>query len=173
MPSEQEWEEIEASAQAKWEEIIDRRPDDESIGFYSYGDAPAAMGGGSGCFTWFSEREEMYDFIAAVLPFNPPGPASADHLDTQKQVKAAILRHSSEATSEEELRKELNAILKSYSQIDWFGAFRDLKAATGDFPAKVVARFRDMDDEDEAEKPSPIGSEEEDDFLEYLGEYGL
>ena len=173
MLSKQTWEEIEASAQAKWEEIIDRRPNDESIGFYSYGDAPPAIGGGSGCFTWFSDREEMYDFIAAVLPFNPPGPASTDHLETQKQVKAAILRHSGKATSEEELRRELNAILKSYSQIDWFGTFGALKAATGDFAAKVVARFRDEDDEDEAEKPSPIGNEEEDDFLEYLGEYGL
>lgn len=173
MPTEQEWVKIESDAQAKWEEIIERRPGEEWVGFYSYGDAPPAIGGGTGCFTWFPDWAEMVEFIAAVLPFNPPGPSGSDHLETQNKVRAAIERHTSEKASPNSLRKELNLALTSYSQIDWFGTFADLKAGKGEFPQKVLASYRDVEDEDDAGKPEAVSADEEDEFLEFLGEYGL
>ena len=171
MLSEQEWETIETNAQAEWENVMETTPDDKSQGFYSYGDAPAGIGGGMGCFAWFEDREAMLNFIEDVLPFNPPGPCTKDHLATQKAVKEATQVHRKGESTLEELRQNLNKVLRSYSQIEWFGSFLELKAGKAEFATSLIQRFRD-DDEESAEV-SPIGPDEQQEFIDFLGECGI
>lgn len=172
MLSEQDWEEIETHAQEEWAKTNDVTPHDDSLGFYSYGDASPAVGGGVGCFTWFDGPDAMLKFIQNVLPFCPPGPASKDHLLTQGDVKALIEAHLAGKSTFEELRLKLNKVLKSYSQIEWIGSFRELRTGTGEFAVELIRSFRDDDDE-EGSDVIPVEAEEVPHFIDFLGEYGL
>jgi len=67
-------------------------PTDETWGFFSYGDAPPAIGGGIGSFLWFSSREELLDYVGRLLPFLAPGPGEADHLAVTAAGEAVVRR---------------------------------------------------------------------------------
>lgn len=50
------------AANARWADDALREPKSKSWGMYSYGDAPPAIGGGMGAFTWFDSKTALLKF---------------------------------------------------------------------------------------------------------------
>lgn len=170
--TDEEYDAICEQADKLWLEAHDEKPNDSFWGMYSYGDAPGGIGGGVGSFVWFPSEDLLLDFIAAVLPFSPPGPASMDHALTAKKVKEIVEQVRSGDSDLNVSRAELNDVLKRYSQIEWFGTFEELRSGESDYSKKVLERFRYMEDEDEG-PPRELSDQEVDEFIDFLREYGI
>lgn len=139
-------------------------------GFFAYGDAPAAIGGGIGCFQWFGSLAELLSFIsdhsaASYLTFDE----EAEWLELRDQLRAITAGFASDPDG---TMAQLNQELKSLMQVEWIGTYETLCIGTDEFPRKVREWFREQDD-DCAENQSPITSGEEPAFRERITEYGL
>ncbi len=143
-----------------WSEFPAHDPVDSSWGFFSYGDACGAIGGGMGAFLWFPDQEKLLTFIRDVLPFNPPGPCNADHEKVDRDCTRLIEQFQAGEISLEEMRSSLNTTLKGFSQIEWLGTKKEL--LEGDHPYAMYLRARyqldrwPTDHIPEVEKDSPL-----------------
>jgi hypothetical protein len=144
-----------------------------SWGMFSYGDAPPAIGGGMGSFSWFNNRTALLNFVEEVLPFSPPGPGNSDPLAVAAEVRAVVAAARSGEIDLEKARKKLNPILKAYSQIEWMGTFRDLKDGNGAYARKVIKEYRRSSDLPVGASPIAIARSQLADFKIFLAEYGI
>lgn len=173
---ENELDELVGKAEANWQAVAQGDPGDNVWGFYSYGDAPAGMGGGVGSFVWFGDKDEMLSFITSTLPFSPPGRASCDWAAVASDVSGIVHALRGGSLSLAEGMCQLNTALKTFSQIEWMGTYEDLKGGDAEY-AKVVRRAffeesagRSMDD---SSLPPPIAPHQDGQFREYLTGWGL
>ncbi len=160
-------------ANDRWDDEKLTKPTSTSWGFFSYGDASPAIGGGMGGFAWFSSRSAMLEFISSVLPFSPPGPSSRDHLAVAAEVGAVAKQLKSNEVEQEVARKKLNRILKSFSQIEWLGTFQDLRGGQSPYARKLITGFRRENDIKISTKPVEVSRSELADFKEYISMYGI
>lgn len=162
-------------AQEAGQEANERDPREHPFGFYSYGDAPGAIGGGVGAFLWFPTRDSLLAYFSEHLTYQNPGPESSDETKVDASVKSALATFEGSGGPLESLIPVLNPILRNYSQIEWIGAFKDLAAGEREFEKGVRTSFRDSDEAEEEQKDpsSPIEPDEMDDFMEYLTSYGI
>lgn len=161
-------------ADQAWEKLSDQDPIPESWGMFSYGDAPGAIGGGFGAFVWFADRDQLLSFIESVLPFSPPGPCNRDPLAVEASVRAVISAQREGEVSADVAREQLNSVLRGFSQIEWWGTFKDLCGGTDAYAAKVIAAFReDCADEGVAARGGSVSRDELEEFKEFLTTYGL
>ena len=159
-------------AEASWQEVSSGPPSDDcEWGFFSYGDAPPAIGGGVGMFTWFQDRNSMLDFIADTLPYYPPGQASLDPDEIAENTAAVVEKLRLGTISDLDGIKELNEVLVTCSQINWMGTVTDLLAGNHPYAIEVRQAFRE-DDEEETEG-GPISTDEKEDFFEFLESWGI
>jgi len=159
-------------AEASWQEVSNGPPaDDSKWGFFSYGDAPPAIGGGVGMFTWFSDRNSMLDFIVKTLPYYPPGRSSLDPDEIAENTSAVVEKLRLRAIDDADGIKELNEVLVTCSQLEWMGTVNDL--LTGDHPYAVHVRHAFRDDDEEEVEEGPIGKDEKEDFFEFLETWGI
>lgn len=159
-------------AEASWQEVNSGAPpDDAEWGFFSYGDAPAAIGGGVGMFTWFPDRDSMLEFIAETLPYCPPGQSNLDADEIAENTAAVVEKIRLGAVSDEEGRQHLNKVLETCSQLEWIGTVTDLLSADHPYVARVRKTFRD--DEDEAADAGEINEDEKEEFFEFLETWGI
>lgn len=152
----------------------ERDPRAYSWGLFSWGDAPPAIGGGTGCFQWFDSREELLAFLTDYSP--------ALYMSFEQEEEwigfRDRLRAIAESFEDEPLRSlgTFNSVLKGLLQIDWIGGFEELCQGQESFCCKVRGWFRDPGDIDEAAiqaSEAPIEPDELQDFCERLQEYGF
>jgi hypothetical protein len=164
-----------------------------SWGFFSYIDiAPGLCGAGMGGFTWLDSAEEFFNFLVRVVP------ASTRMQPDKKQAAASAIQATidSQGTIDafalDAIREAANGQLVNHLQIDWVGSYQDLLHGDDRYALFVRARFHESQDEDEegdapeAEsverdspldllraKGRPITPDQEEDFADFLAEWGL
>lgn len=161
------------AANDRWDDEKLHKPTSTSWGFFAYGDASPAIGGGMGGFSWFSSKSAMLEFISSVLPFSPPGQSNRDPLAVAVEVEAVTKQLKSNGIDQEVARKKLNRILKSFSQIEWVGTFQDLKGGQSPYARKLIMDFRRQNDIKISTKPVEVSRSELADFKEFLDQYGV
>lgn len=159
-------------AEASWQEISQGPPSEDcEWGFFSYGDAPAAIGGGIGMFVWFPNRNSMLAFIANTLPYFPPGQSNLDFDEIAENTSAVVEKLRLGTISDLDGVKELNEVLVTCSQLSWMGTVNDLLTGNHPYALEVRAAFRE--DDEEATGGGPIGKDEKEDFFEFLESWGI
>ena len=159
-------------AEASWQEVSSGAPpEDCEWGFFSYGDAPPAIGGGVGMFTWFPDRNSMLEFIEHTLPYNPPGQSDLDPDEIAENTAAVAEKLRLGTLGDLDGLKELNEVLVTCSQLDWMGTVDDL--LSGNHPYAVHVRQAFRDDEDEEAEGGPIKEDEKEEFFEFLETWGI
>ncbi len=167
---------IQALAEAahdRWSDDALLEPRASSWGMYSYGDAPPSIGGGMGSFTWFDNRTELLKFVAEVLPYSPPGPRNSDLLTISTKVQEVLSGVKAGNLNLENARRKLNVILRSFSQIEWMGTFKDLKDGNSTYAKKIVKDYRRSRDLSVGAAPIAVSRSQIKDFKEFLAEYGI
>lgn len=162
-------------------EAADKRWQDDSLtvarasswGFYAYGDASPAIGGGLGAFCWFGSKAAMLKFIVEVLPYSPPGPSSSDPLAVAEIVRQVTVAIRAGDIDLEKARKKLNKALRSYSQLEWMGTFRDLQSGSGTYARKIIKDFRRAHDLPAMAKPVQVTRSQLPDFKIFISEFGI
>jgi hypothetical protein len=159
-------------AEASWQEVSSGAPpEDSEWGFFSYGDAPPAIGGGVGMFTWFPDRNSMLEFIEHTLPYNPPGQSDLDPNEIAENTAAVVEKLRLGTIGDLDGLKELNEVLVTCSQLDWMGTVDDL--LSGNHPYAVHVRQAFRGDEEEEAEGGPIEEDEKEEFFEFLETWGI
>ena len=70
-----------------------REPLEADSGFYAYGDAPAAIGGGFGAFYWFESEEKALGHLDSFAIFINPPRSDIDAEAEQKGCSQAIAEY--------------------------------------------------------------------------------
>lgn len=164
---------LEAAANERWSDDDMRQPKSISWGMYSYGDAPGAIGGGVGAFTWFDNKTTLLKFVAEVLPYSPPGPGNSDPLAVAERVRAVLTQLRAGDLDLEKARRKLNGVLRAYSQIEWMGTFKDLKDGNDAYARKLIKQFRRSRELAVGAAPVAVARSQVEDFKEFLAEYGI
>lgn len=168
-------------AEKNWQSATQGAPGDKTWGFYSYGDAPAGIGGGFGVFVWFPDRAAMLDFIADTLPYVQPGQSDKDWGEVAGQTEAIAQELKDGTTDDTAGIERLNRALVTFSQIEWMGTFDQLAASNETFPAAVRASFFDEDSTEELQPETadardavdPIPADRLQEFREFLLDWGI
>lgn len=163
---------LERAANDLWGNDALSTPKSTSWGMYSYGDAPAAIGGGVGAFTWFDSRSALLKFVTEALPFSPPGPHDSDPLAVADKVKSLVTQIRAGDLDLESARRKLNTVLRAYSQIEWIGTFKDLKDGNGAYAKRIIKEFRESQALPVGKAPVAVSRTQLKDFKEFLASYG-
>ena len=158
-------------AEANWNAVVHGAPDGNAWGFFSYGDACGAIGGGVGMFTWFDSRAELLEFIASTLPYSPPGPSGADVDTVEAETRQIVDAMSVGELDDSAAVARLNGVLASFSQIKWIGTFEALLSGSHEYASLVRERFRGSDAD--GNDTSPIQPQETADFRDFLMTWGF
>ncbi len=103
-------------------------------------------GGGTGSFLWFKSRDEMLDFAARYQPYVVGSSDESDEMDTLAQSVGKIVEKlKKNEIGDKAALKRINAVLKGWSQIEWWGTLQDLLDGKGSFPSKIRKRFIDTE----------------------------
>ena len=151
-------------AEENWQRVRLGDPLGYDWGFFSYGDAPAALGGGYGMFCWFASSNAMYDFIASTLPYDPPGPQTLDSIAVADETRKIIGGLKSGDLDQQTGVVSLNQCLRGFSQIEWLGEFSSLLESQDSYAIQVRAAFRESNRQDsrpygnDAFKTKSVGS---------------
>ena len=86
---------------------------------FSHADAPAAISGEIGAFSWLDKKTDILKFVEKVLPHSPPRVGNTDPLVVADWVRAVLGQLRSDDLELGRTRRKLNAILHTYSQIKW------------------------------------------------------
>jgi hypothetical protein len=170
--SEEEWDRRQQDAHSATEKAMDVTPERSSWGLFSYTDAP--MAGYTGVFCWFKAQADLLDYVKRHLTFVAPGRSDIDPGRVVRDTQNLIDAMGSEPVLDvfEAQRLELNKILRTFSQVEWWGTFGDLLQGNHPYAKQVREWFRDDDDED-AVAARPIDDDEIDDFRDAIEQYGF
>jgi len=158
-------------ADENWQSITQGEPGDNTWGFFSYGDAPAAIGGGVGTFAWFPDRIEMLNFIASTLPFGGRADGYEDWREYVATIDAVVEGLKAERIDDQHGVAQLNDLLAGLFQIEWMGTVDDL--LRGDHPYAVKVRSAYRREDDCADPGVPIEKDEHESFGEFLIDWGI
>tara|TARA_B110000263_G_C15194992_1_gene457872 strand:- start:217 stop:741 length:525 start_codon:yes stop_codon:yes gene_type:complete len=147
-------------------------PESSTWGVLTYGDAPGGIGGGVPGFLWFPAKEDMFDFIGRLLPYYPPGPASADLTKICETTTHIVSQWSDGEITMESALSQLNIALKRHSQIDWCGQFEELLSGDTEIAKSVRSQHNSVNEEGE-EDDRVITADEQQEFIEILQQYGV
>jgi hypothetical protein len=148
-----------------------RTPHANSFGFFAYGDAPEAIGGGIGVFQWFASSKALFDYLADHLTYMNAGQSGTDPFATHVAVKNAVNKFRKVDAPLKLLIPKLNRLLRTYSQITWIGTLRDLKEGNGKYERGLRKEFRESLESEAGTRP--IQRSEVAEFLEFLSQYGF
>jgi hypothetical protein len=153
------------------EAAAERAPLKNTWGIFSYGDAPAAIGGGVGCFLWFKGREQLLEFVANQLTFLAPGRADIDPGRVLSAVKQIVRQVEDGHLTIADAIPQLNSALRHFSQIEWIGTFEGLIAGSGDFERGLRRWYREHRGTDLTD--TVITAKELKAFRTAIAEYGM
>ena len=169
--SDQDIDKLVEQAEQNWQGITHGNPNGKKWGFFSYGDASPAIGGGVGSFAWFDDRDTMLDFIPTTLPYCPPGQWGADFRLVGTETAAIVEDMKKGVLSDTAGIEQLNKVLRTFSQIEWMGTVDELLNGNHDYANRVRTEFRE--DNDDPRAGAPIDANEQHEFLEYINEWGF
>jgi hypothetical protein len=169
--SDQDIDKLVEQAEQNWQGITHGNPNGKKWGFFSYGDAPPAMGGGVGGFLWFDDRDAMLDFIMTTLPYSPPGQWGIDFLSVASETAAIVEDMKKEVLGDTVGIEQLNKVLRTFSQIEWMGTVDALLNGNHDYANRVRTAFRE--ENDNTSSGSPVDAQERDEFFEYIEMWGI
>jgi hypothetical protein len=138
-----------------------RDPRQFGWGLFAWGDAPAACGGGIGCFQWFSSAEEALAFISDLSP--------ALFCTFDDEEEWLLLRQRLRSIAPKwhvqpmEALGTFNAELQGLLQIDWIGHYSELRRGDSSFSQRIQEAFAE-------EEPEETGEEE---WISFLQSYGF
>jgi hypothetical protein len=155
-----------ARAEENCTNAVQGNPQSCEFGFYSYGDAPGGIGGGTGCFVWFENRDAMLDFIEHTVPYSPPGRSDKDWTEVARQTSAVIAEMRSNKFDDKSGIERLNAALKTFSQIEWIGTSDELMNSNEGYPKEVRAAFG-------GGNSGPVSAQEAGSFKAFLTDWGI
>jgi hypothetical protein len=148
-----------------------RTPRANSFGFFAYGDAPAAIGGGLGVFQWFPSRKALLDYLGDHLTYQNLGQSGTDPFATHAAVKNAVNKFRRLDAPLKLLIPKLNPLLLTYSQIRWIGTLGDLKKGNTKYERGLRNKFRESLGSKAGTRP--IQQSEIAAFRQFLSEYGF
>ena len=183
----------EQQADDQWARATSYPAKPASWGFFSYLDiAPGLCGAGMGGFTWLDSAEELFDFLVRVVPASTRMQPEKKQAATSAIQVAIDSQGPIDAFALDTIRETANEQLANHLQINWIGSYQDLLHGDDRYALFVRARFHEVRDEygeeeaAEAEsverdsaldllkaKGQPISSEQEQEFGDFLAEFGL
>jgi hypothetical protein len=140
-------------------------------GFYAYGDAPPAIGGGFGGFVWFPERDEMLEFIRLALPYSPPGRSDLDWGKVARETSEIVDQMKNGDLTDVTATTLLNGVLQTFSQFEWMGTFNNLLEGQHRYAIEVRKEFRSQL-ESSVKPSSQIEEGEFSEFKEFIEVWG-
>lgn len=146
----------------------DLDPEDNDLGMFCRDDTSGA-GGGIGAFYWFNSMDSMLEFIAQVLPYNPPGPSYDNPHLKQQQIGLIADAIRIKAISDHEGFRQINKSLSAYSNIEWWGTFRELAEGNCSFSKTLIHHFEQTL---HLSRPSTTKDNKEI-FTSFLKDYGI
>jgi hypothetical protein len=150
-----------AELEQAFEKSFEKEPTSYSWGLFAYDDAPGAIGGGSGNFSWFDSKDELVGFLTKF----PLLAHSSDSTDTELFVKAKhCLAQITAENFDQKVVDDLNKINSGVEQIQWLGQFVDLLSGESEF-AKGMRKFFSGTSEKLAKSRIP-------EFAEFLRNWG-
>ena len=126
-----------AAFEHAFEKSFEREPTSYSWGFFAYDDAPGAVGGGPGNFSWFDSKQELVSFLAKFpLLAHSCETSNSERFAEAKDLLASITVEDFDQNAVERLNK-LNS---GVEQIQWFGQLNDLLSGETEF-AEGMRKF--------------------------------
>lgn len=159
-------------AEKLWQKSRCTANNDKDWGFYSYGDASPAIGGGIGTFVWFDSKNEMIEFISNTLPYAPPGPSDTDTAAVAKKTSLITEQYKKDDLNSETFLEQLNKVLVSHSQLTWLGTFEELKTGSSVYALNLRSEFKENCELEENFKKN-IPKSHLNNFKQFLEEYGF
>jgi len=150
------------------EEAANRDPRIFPIGHIS------SAGSGSDTFTamfaWFASIEELAQFLHDIEPMiYDLGPGEG--LEEFQESVAPVLQSIRKEGLTDELLDAFNDAANPDTYVRWWGTFVDLCSSNAEYCRELRVDFRSDNDEDD-HQDRPIASDEIDEFIEFLKEYG-
>jgi hypothetical protein len=165
--SQVDYEALQEEAREVFEIAAERKASDNDVGFFAYGDAPAAIGGGVGGFCWFEKESDLLEFLKKYSLFIYPPRSDLDFDTILNSVSVVVEEYRNGNSDKVKFLSELNTSLRHSVQFRWVGTFADLKNGGDEFAREVLEDFRE--DEDVV----PVEQEEEEDFRDHLSLFGI
>ena len=143
-------EQLTDAASAQLNDSAQRDPRQFSWGLFAWGDAPAACGGGIGCFQWFSSAEEALAFISDLSP--------ALFCTFDEEEEWLLLRQRLRSIAAQWLNQpqdaldSFNAELQGLLQIDWIGPYSELRSGAFPFSQRLLEAFAEEEPDDTGEQ---------------------
>jgi len=150
--------------------VLNNQPEDV-WGFFSYGDASPAIGGGVGLFVWFIDRNAMLEFIKDTLPYSPPGVSGCDWDEVASNTTDIVEKMNARLIEDQIGIQQLNEVLKTFSQIEWVGTFAELLQGDHPYAIEVRKEFHNRSNVNHSE--NQIQPEETKEFCKFLEEWGF
>jgi hypothetical protein len=119
-------------------------------------------------FVWFKTIEDLLEYLRENEPraYNLEPGAGREEFHAELDPLLAQVR--AEGLTEP-LRGKLNEVIGSHFVVDWWGTYADLRSGQGEIPRQVLDGFLG----EEREGGMLSDDEEEDEFVEYLGTWGV
>lgn len=127
-------------------------------------------------FHWFEDEPSLVHAMTRVLPVTLAGIESEEVDTLVSRLVQAVERVPASERLGSQCVGALQAILRGLACLDWVGTFDSLSTSEERWPSELRAQFRDSacEQTDDGTKVSsgPIAPEEQEAFVEYLGDYG-
>jgi hypothetical protein len=142
-------------------------PKKGSWGFYCWGDAPAAIGGGVGAYHWEGSRAGAIRFLRnyALAMYLPR--AGLDLFAINTEVERITDAMKAGTLADAAALKALNKSLQHVVQFDWIGEYTELRDGNTKYAKALRKRFRNDS------SAAPILKSEKASWLEFLEQAGL
>lgn len=118
-------------------------------------------------FVWFRTLDDLIAHLRDVelrIYDLEPGDGLEEY---QLRIEPVLTRLRAEGFSEP-LREQLNSTVKEVFVVDWWGPYGEVKSGEGEVPRRVLDGF--LGDEREGQALPEV---EEEEFVEYLGTWGV
>lgn len=141
-------------------------PKKGSWGFYCWGDAPGAIGGGVGSFHWEASRAGMIRFLRnyALAMYLPR--SGLDLVAVNAEVEHITDAMKAGTLGDQAVIKALNKALRHVVQFDWIGEYTEIRDGDSKYARALRKRFRNGN-------AAPILRNEKAAWLEFLELAGL
>jgi hypothetical protein len=143
---------------------------DGYVGFFSRGDAIAAIGGGIGAFFWFPSYFELYQFLANYFVVLAPGRYDLDHGKVFHEVAQVVKELAGGKINKETAILKINKAAQHFSQIEWIGEMNDLTCGSSEFAKELREYFYESKENSDQ---GIIKKEDLKEFIKKIGEYGI
>lgn len=173
-----DWEARLAQEETRWL-ASERSPLEYPWGYR--GGSSFVLAAGPRVFQWFKSPHEMLTWIAKVEPLIwELGPEDTQKVSTACGDALQRLEAASGQIDEEIFQMAVDS-LRSVMDVEWWGHFRDLCEGDSGLPVEIRREFRGEEGEEDEELENvvadlgaaPLSAEEQEEFAEFIREWGF